>query len=69
MKSSPLKTIKTRFLSSQISSVSLALILLLLAVSILNGARFWKISNLITVTTNAGETARGDWAGKLKVIL
>lgn len=53
MKSSPLKTIKTRFLSSQISSVSLALILLLLAVSILNGARFWKISNLITVTTNA----------------
>ena len=42
-----------RFKNSQVSSVSTALVLLLILVSIFNGQRFWKIGNLITVMSNA----------------
>lgn len=42
-----------RFKNSQISSVTVALLLLLVLVSIFNGSRFWKIGNLVTVASNA----------------
>lgn len=42
-----------RFMGSPISSVTIALLLLLIMVTILNGPRFWKIGNIITVASNA----------------
>lgn len=42
-----------RFKNSQVSSVTAALVLLLILVSVFNGQRFWKIGNLITVMSNA----------------
>ena len=47
------KSLLSRIMKSQISSVVIALILLLLAVSILNGRAFWKIGNIITIASNA----------------
>lgn len=48
-----LKKLKSKFVNSRCSSVVLALLLLLLLVTVLNGARFWKLGNVITIASNA----------------
>lgn len=43
----------SRFTHSQNASVTIALMLLLLLVTVFNGPRFWKLGNLVTVASNA----------------
>lgn len=50
---STMDNLKNKIKKSEISSIIIVFVILVLAISVIAGGRFWKIGNLITVLSNA----------------